>query len=418
MDIVREGARRRRITRWVVISIIVVIFVSGTTVVLSRLRPALQPVDRSIVVIDTVKRGPLIREVHGTGTLVPEDIRWIPASTDARVENIVLRPGAVVKADSIIVELTNPIVEQAAQDAEMQLKAGEADLEKLRAQVQSDYLNEQANAAQIQSLYRQARLQADANNQLAKEGLIADLTVKLSNLSASELENRSKLEDQRLQQLKTSNAATLAAQQAKVEQFRTFYNLKRQQVEMLHVRAGINGVLQLVPVEVGQQVAPGANLARVADPTRLKAEVKIAETQAKDVQIGQVASVDTRNGVVPGRVSRIDPSVVAGTVTVDVTFTGSLPPGTARPDLSVDGTIELEHMSNVLYVGRPALMQENGPVGLFKLVDDGREAVRTTVKLGRASVTAVEIVDGLKEGDQVILSDMSQYDSHDRIRLN
>lgn len=417
MDIVREGARRRRITRWVIIAIIVVVFVSATTVVLSRLKPALQPVDRSIVVIDTVKRGPLVREVHGVGTLVPEDTRWIPATTDARVESIVLRPGAVVKADSIILELSNPIVEQAALDAQMQVKAAEADLENLRAQVQSDYLSEQANAAQVQSSYRQARLQADANNQLAKEGLIADLTVKLSNLSASELENRSKLEDQRVLSLKDSNKARIAAQQAKVEQLRTFYDLKRQQVDMLHVRAGLNGVLQLVPVEVGQQVAPGANLARVADPSRLKAEVKIAETQAKDVQIGQVASIDTRNGIAAGRVSRIDPSVVGGTVTVDVSMPGRLPDG-ARPDLSVDGTIELEHMSNVLYVGRPALMQENGPVGLFKVVADGREAVRTTVKLGRSSVTAVEILDGLKEGDQVILSDMSQYDSHDRIRLN
>jgi HlyD family secretion protein len=417
MDIVREGARRRRVTRWVIIGTIVVVLVSVTTLVLSRLKPAPPSVDRSVVVIDTVKRGPLIREVRGLGTLVPEDTRWIPASTDARVEKIVLRPGAVVKADSIILELSNLIVEQAALDAQMQLKAAEADLENLRAQVQSDYLNEQASAAQVQSSYRQARLQSDANNQLAKEGLIADLTAKLSKLLANELENRSKLEEQRLLSLNDSKKARVAAQQAKVEQLRTFYDLKRQQVELLHVRAGINGVLQLVPVEVGQQVAPGTNVARVADPTHLKAEIKIAETQAKDIQIGQPASIDTRNGIAPGRVSRIDPSVQAGTVTVDVSMGGPLPQG-ARPDLSVDGTIELEHLYNVLYVGRPAFGQEKSVVGLFKLRKDGREAMRTAVNLGRSSVTSVEILDGLKEGDQVILSDMSHWDNHDRIRLN
>lgn len=417
MDIPRKISKRGRLIRRILIGVLALAALSVTTIVLSRLKPAPPSVERATVWIDTVKRGPMMRQVRGLGTLVPEEIRWTPATSEARVEQIVLRPGAVVKTTSIILELSNPELQQAALDAEMQWKAGEADLANLKVQLQSDLLNRQADAAKVQADYQQAKLRADADRELLKEGLTADLTAKLSASAAEELANRNKVEKERLAMVGESSKARLSAQEARVSQLRAAYQLKRQQVEQLHVRAGINGVLQQVPVEVGQRVAPGTNLARVADPTRLKAEVKIAETQAKDIQIGQDASIDTRNGIVSGRVTRIDPAVQNGTVTVDVTLEGPLPKG-ARPDLSVDGTIELERLNDVLYVGRPAFGQEKSTVGIFKLVEIGKEAVRTQVKLGRSSVNTVEILNGLREGDQVILSDMSQWDSHDRIRLN
>lgn len=417
MDIPRKISKRGRLIRRILIGVLALAALSVTTIVLSRLKPAPPSVERATVWIDTVKRGPMMRQVRGLGTLVPEEIRWIPATSEARVEQIVLRPGAIVKTTSIILELSNPELQQAALDAEMQWKAGEADLANLKVQLQSDLLNRQADAAKVQADYQQAKLRADADRELLKEGLTADLTAKLSASAAEELANRNKVEKERLAMVGESSKARLSAQEARVAQLRAAYQLKRQQVEQLHVRAGINGVLQQVPVEVGQRVAPGTNLARVADPTRLKAEVKIAETQAKDIQIGQDASIDTRNGIVSGRVMRIDPAVQNGTVTVDVTLEGPLPKG-ARPDLSVDGTIELERLNDVLYVGRPAFGQEKSTVGIFKLVEIGKEAVRTQVKLGRSSVNTVEILNGLREGDQVILSDMSQWDSHDRIRLN
>lgn len=417
MDIPRKISKRGRLIRRILIGVLALAALSVTTIVLSRLKPAPPSVERATVWIDTVKRGPMMRQVRGLGTLVPEEIRWIPATSEARVEQIVLRPGAVVKTTSIILELSNPELQQAALDAEMQWKAGEADLANLKVQLQSDLLNRQADAAKVQADYQQAKLRADADRELLKEGLTADLSAKLSASAAEELANRNKVEKERLAMVGESSRARLSAQEARVSQLRAAYQLKRQQVEQLHVRAGIDGVLQQVPVEVGQRVAPGTNLARVADPTRLKAEVKIAETQAKDIQIGQDASIDTRNGIVSGRVTRIDPAVQNGTVTVDVTLEGPLPKG-ARPDLSVDGTIELERLNDVLYVGRPAFGQEKSTVGIFKLVEIGKEAVRTQVKLGRSSVNTVEILNGLREGDQVILSDMSQWDSHDRIRLN
>jgi HlyD family secretion protein len=417
MDIPRgeEVARSKRIRR-IVTGVIVVVVVAGTTYALSRLKPAAPTVDRGMIMIDTVKRGELLRQHRGLGTLVPEDTRWIPATTQGRVERRLVLPGTRVTAATIILELSNPELEQTMRDAELQLKAADADFTNLRKQLETELLNLQSQAASVQALYHQAKLQAETDEQLLKDGLVSELNYKRSKLTAEEMEKRNKIEQQRVAVQAESAKARLTAQQAQVDQRRAQYELRKSQVDALKVRAGLDGVLQVLPVEVGQQVAPGTNLARVADPTRLKAEIRIAETQAKDVLIGQKAIVDTRNGVVEGRVVRIDSAVQAGTVTVDVAFTGPLPPG-ARPDMNVDGTIEIERLQNVLYVGRPVQGQPNSTVGLFKLIEGGREAVRVQVKLGRSSVNTIEVVEGLVEGDQVILSDMSAQDNVDRVRI-
>jgi HlyD family secretion protein len=358
----------------------------------------------------------MVREVRGLGTLVPEDIRWIPAQTDSRVERWVLRPGAIVKPSSIIMELSDPTLQRDALDAEFQLKGAEADYANLQVQVNSELMNQKANEAAVRSDYEQAHLQHDVDEKLFKEGIGSDHIRNLSRVKEEQLGIRAQLEGERTKVAADSARARLAAQQAKIDQQKALYQLKKSQLDALHVRAGIDGVLQLVPVEVGQHVTPGTNLARVADPKKLKAEIKIAETQAKDVLPGQKATIDTRNGVVTGHVSRIDPSVVNGTVTVDVTITDPLPIG-ARPDLSVDGTVELENLKDVLFVGRPVHGQADSTIGIFKLVEDGSEAVRVNVKLGRSSVNTIEVVQGLKVGDKVILSDMSAWDNFDRIRL-
>ena len=386
------------------------------TLGLSRLGPAAPTVERASVLVDTVKKGPMLREVRGPGTLVPEDVRWIPASTEGRVERIIVLPGAVVKPDTPILELSNPEVTLALRDAELQLSAAEAELANQKVSLDTQHLSQRADAAKVQSEYQQARLRADVDEEMAREGLISQLTVKLSRVTAEETKQRDALEKERLAISEKAMLSQLKVQEAKVAQLRAAADLRRSQVDALKVRAGIPGVLQLVPVAVGQRVTQGTNLARVADPARLKAELKIPETQAKDVVIGQPAVVDTRNGVVKGRVVRVDPAVQNGTVTVDVSFTEPLPRG-ARPDLSVDGTIELERLDEVLYVGRPAFGQEKSTVGLFKLVGKGPDAALVKVKLGRSSVNAVEILEGLSEGDQVILSDTSAYDAHPRIRL-
>jgi HlyD family secretion protein len=416
MDIQRPSNARAKKIRRIAYGTVAVILIAGVTLGLSRLRPAAPTVDAATIWPDTVKRGPMLREVRGLGTLIPEDIRWIPAQTDSRVDRIVLRPGAVVKADSIIVELSDPQLQRDALDAEYQLKGAEADYENLKVQLSSDLLNQRAAAAAVRSDYEQAKLQHEVDDQLQKQGLGADVTAKLSKVRAEQLAIRSRLEDERTKNTEETAKTRLAAQQARVEQQKALYNLRRSQLEALHVRAGINGVLQLVPVEVGQRVTPGTNIARVADPKKLKAEIKIAETQAKDVAIGQKVTIDTRNGVVAGRVSRIDPSVQNGTVTVDVAIDDPLPQG-ARPDLSVDGTVEIENLKDVLYVGRPVHGQADSTIGLFKIASDGSEAVRVNVKLGRSSVTTIEVVQGLQVGDKVILSDMSAVDNFDRIRL-
>jgi len=416
MDIPREDIARKKKMRRIAYGVVGLLLFVGVTVALSRLEPAAPTVEAGTLYMDTVKRGPMLRNARGIGTLVPEEIRWIPAQTPGRVEQRLVLPGTVVKADTIIMVLSNPDLERDTLDAALQLKAAEADLANLRVQLDTELLNQQAVAATVQSDYNQARLQHEVNEQLGKEGLTSDLIVKQSRLRAEELKTRFDIEKKRLEIRAESVRARLAAQQAQLDQRSALYDLRKKQLDSLRVRAGVDGVLQLLAVEVGQQVQPGNNLARVANPHRLKAEIRIAETQAKDVQIGQRAEVDTRNGVVPGRVVRIDPAVQNGTRTVDVALEGALPPG-AVPDLSVDGTIEFERLADVLSVGRPVQGQPNSTVTLFRLTGDGAYAERVQVKLGRTAVNTIEILDGLKVGDKVILSDMSAQDGVNRIRL-
>ena len=416
MDVARPDIARKKKKRRLIIIGASVLGLILIGVVVSQLKPAAISVDRASVWIDTVKRGPMLRQVRGLGTLVPEDIRWIATSKEGRVEKIVVRPGGHVQPETVILELSSPELEQAARDAESQVKAAEAELTTLRATLQRELLNQEATTAQVHSEYQQAKMEAETNDNLRKNGLIAELEYKTSIIKRDELENRDKIEQKRLEFARDSIDPQLAAKQETVDQLKASADLKARDVAALHVKAGMTGVLQQLPVEVGQRVTPGTNLARVADPTKLKAQVKIAETQAKDIQINQAASIDTRNGVVSGHVTRVDPAVEQGTVTVDVALDEALPKG-ARPDLSVDGTIELERLNNVLYVGRPAFAQDGATVGVFRLTTKG-EAVRSPVQFGRSSVNTIEILSGLKEGDQVILSDTSAYDSHDRIQLN
>jgi HlyD family secretion protein len=416
MDIQRPSNARAKKIRRLIYGGVALASVTGVTYGVTRLRPAAPAVDKATIWTDDVKRGPMIRDVHGIGTLVPIDIRWIPARTDSRVERIVLRPGAIVKPESIILELSDPILQRETLDAEYQLKAAQAELQSLKVQINSELLNQKSFTANVRSDYEQAKLQHEVDEKLRAEGIGAEVTERLSKVKAEQLGIRLKLEEDRTKNAEDSAAARLLAQQSHIDQQRALYDLKRSELDSLHVRAGIDGVLQILPVDVGQHVTPSTNLARVADPRHLKAEIKIPETQAKDITIGQPASVDTRNGIVKGHVSRIDPSVQNGTVTVDVLFTEPLPNG-ARADLSVDGTVELENLKNVLYVGRPVRGQSDSTIGLFKLVEDGSEAVRVNVRLGKTSVNTVEILQGLKVGDKVILSDTSSVDTFDRIRL-
>jgi HlyD family secretion protein len=417
MDIARPSQAKAKRNKRLLWGGGAVLLLVGITVGLAHLKPAAPSVDRSLVWIDTVKRGPMVRQVRGPGTLVPVDITWIAARTQGRVDRIVLHPGALVKPDSVILILSNPDVLQAASDADSQLKAGQAELANLKMTLEGAELNAESDAATAKANYEQARLTAEVNENLFKDGLVAELQLSLSKVSADQAKELNMIAEKKYVFAQESTAPQLAVKQAEVDRLADQAALKRSEAEALNVTAGMNGVLQVVPVEVGAEVQPGANLARVADPTRLKAEVQIAETQAKDVQIGQHAEIDTRNGLAEGTVSRIDPSVQNGTVTVDVALPGPLPAG-ARPDLSVDGTIELERLDDVVYVGRPAFGQERSTVGIFKLDADGVYAVRTPVQLGRSSVNTIEIVKGLEPGDRVILSDMSQWDANDRVKLN
>jgi len=417
VDIARDPAiRRRKRLRQALLAVTGLLVAGAISVALARMQPAAPTVDRATLLMDTVKRGALIREVRGLGTLVPEDTRWLPALTDGRVERIVLRPGAQVTADSVILELSNVQVEQEAQTARLALQAAEAALENLRVQLQNDLLTEEAQVATLNADFQQARMDADANEALAKEKLVSSLVLRQSQVKADALKTRLDIEERRLKSASDSLEARLRVQQAAVDQARAAAQLQESRLTSLRVRPGFSGVLQQVPVEVGQRVAPGQNLARVADPTRLKAELKIPETQAKDIEIGQPAQIDTRNGVIAGTVSRKDPAAANGTVTVDVTLTEALLPG-AVPDLSVDGTIQLEHLTNVLYVGRPAFGQDQSTISMFKLTGDSGYATRVQVHVGRSSVNAVEITSGLNVGDQVVLSDMSAWDAVDRVRL-
>lgn len=417
MDIVRPATvARQRKRRRIVYVAAGVVAVALVTMGLSRLKPAAPGVDRSTVWVDTVKRGPMLRQVRGLGTLTPVDIQWIPAATDGRVEKIPVLPGTAVQPNTVLLILTNPQLMQETLDANLKLKAAEADYKNLEAQLESQVLTQKSLVAQANAEYNEARMQAETDQQLNKLGVISDLNRKIAEGKAQQLQTRDQIEQERLTNSNKVLQAQLLAKQAEIEQDRALAQLKQTQVQNLTVRAGIKGVLQEQPLKVGQWVTPGTTLAKVVQPDHLKAELKIPETQAKDIQLNQPASVDTHNGVIAGHVMRIDPAVYNGTVTVDVALDDPLPSG-ARPDLSVDGTIDLERLSNVLYVGRPAFGQENSTVGMFVLQPDGKTAVREQVKLGRSSVNTVEILGGLKDGDQVILSDMSRWDNFDRIRL-
>jgi HlyD family secretion protein len=417
MDIARPSNARKKRIKQIAYAGIGLAAVGLITLGLSRLKPAAPGVEGATVWRDTVKRGPMLRQVRGLGTLVPEDIRWIPATTQGRVDKIILRPGTTVQAQSVILELINPQLEQELHDAELKVRAAEATLDSLRVQVQNDQLQQRASAATIEAEFNKAKTTREMKEALAKDQLVSALDLKQAQVDAEQLAIRNDIAKQQVASTVESMRARLAVQQSDLEQVRAILQLKKRQYDELKVRAGFTGMLQLVQVEVGQQVGPGEKLVRVANPSRLKAELKIAETQAKDIQIGQLASIDTRNGVVEGRVIRIDPSVQNGTRTVDVSLPDELPKG-AVPDLSVDGTIELERLNDVLFVGRPAFGQEQSTVGLFKVDADGRGAARVQVKLGRSSVNTVEILSGLKVGDAVILSDMSAWDAFDRVRLN
>jgi HlyD family secretion protein len=411
MDIVRQpSSKPRRYLIGVVAAVVVVL----TTVGLARLRPAAPAVDRASIVIDSVKRGPLTREVRASGTLVPEDVRWIAAPTDGRVERVVMQPGSAVKAGTVIVELSDPAQQQSARDAEWQLRAAEAELETMHAQLESERLDRESNIARLRAEREQASLRADADAQLEAQGLVAHITRRVSQSTADDLTKRLALEEKRLAALNGAEGSRLAAQRAQVEQRRAMYELQQERMRSLDVRAGIDGVLQQVGVQAGQRLTAGTNIARVARADRLKAQIRVAETQAKDVRIGQRAAIDTHNGVVAAHVARIDPAVTDGTVAVDLAIDAPLPAG-ARPDLSVDGTIELERIPDTLSIGRPVNAQEGRTATLFRV--RGNVAERVTVQLGRASATAIEVRSGLNAGDQVVISDTSQFENDERIRL-
>jgi HlyD family secretion protein len=417
VDIARSpDVKRKKKIRRILYGAAALLGIILITVGVSRLKPAAPSVDRATVWIDTVKRGPMLRLVRGSGTLVPEEIRWIPSTTAGRVDVILLRPGAVVRPDTVIVEMSNPDLQQSAKEAQLAFQSAQAAYVNRKAELESALLAQQSDVAGIKAAWTKASLNLEAQEKLYKDQLVSEIQLKQSRSDASELENRLKIAESRLKIQTEGMKSQLAPQEAEVDQKRAAYELRVRQLDDLKVKAGMNGVLQEVPVERGAQINAGEKVARVADPTNLKAELRIAETQTKDIRIGQYAEVDTRNGKVKGKVARIDPKSTGGTVGVDVILEGELPSG-SRPDLSVDGEIQLEKLENVIYVGRPAFGQENSTVGLFKLNADG-EAIRTNVKLGRTSVNQVEIVEGLQPGDQVILSDMSAQDSFDRIRIS
>ena len=417
VDIPRRSQARIRSIRWILYYVIILSLVLGAGSYLWRLKPAAPAVDRTSIWIDTVKRGSMLCQVRGSGRLVPEEITWVPAVTEGRVERKLLEPGARVGSGTVLLELSNPQLEQETVNAEWDWKAEESSYTDLKVRLEREQLTQAAEMAKLESDYEQAALCCDANAELEKSGLISRLDAERDSANAQQLANRLKIEKQRLSINKESIAAQLAQQQMRIDQRQALYTLRKSQLEQLRVRSGIDGVLESIQVDVGQRVAPGTNLARVANPNKLKAELNIPETQAKDIQIGQEASIDTRNGLIPGKVSRIDPAVKDGTVTVDVRLEGEMPKG-ARPDLSVDGIVVLEKLVEVVYVGRPVQGQPESQINIFKIDSDGKGASRVNVKLGRSSVNAIEIKEGLKPGDQVILSDMTAQDSFDRIRLN
>lgn len=417
MDIKRPPKSKvKKNIRMAILIVVGLAALGGITYGLAKLKPAAPTLDRSTAVIETVKRGEMVRDVRGNGTLVPEVTRWVPAPAQGRVEKINLQAGVEVDPSTVIVELSNPQMEQQATEADLQVKASEADVENLKVRLESDTMTQRAAIATINAQYSQAKLQLDADEVLAKQGLVADLVLKISRVSVQDLANRLKVEQERLAVSAKSTRAQLNAASTRLQQLRVLAQLRRQEVENLKVRSGTAGVLQQVSVQVGQQVEPGFNIARVADPTSLKAVLRVAETQISGVRVGQPVIVDTRNGLIQGKVSRIDPAAREGTFEIDASLDGPLPPS-ARPDLSVDGTIELERLPDVLKVGRPAFGQAYQTVKMFVLTPDGTEAMHRTVKLGANSVSTIQILEGVREGEQVIISDMSTYDGYDRIRI-
>ena len=416
MDIPRPFVTRKRKVRRTLYGVGLLILLPAVGMGLSQLKRAAPSVDRATVWLDTVKRGPLLREVRGQGVLVPEVIRWIPAGVEGHIEQRFVLPGSPVKQDTVLLLLSNPELEQSALDAQWQMKGAEADLTNLRAQLENQFLNQRAGAGDVEADYRQAKLQAATNRELFRTGLVSELALKLSELRADQLASRNEVEQKRLNTFGGAIAAQLAAQQSRVAQLRALVQLKQSQVKQLRVRAGIEGVLQALQVEVGQRVTVGTVLALVVRPNGLKAQLKIPERQATDIQIGQKVLIDMHNGTTSGHVTRIDPAVSNRTVTMDITLDGPLPEG-ARPDQSVEGSIEIERLADVLYVGRPVHGDTGSRIALFKLLSNGKEAVQVQIKLGRTSVNAVEIVEGLRVGDQVVLSDMSAWNDLDRVRL-
>lgn len=417
MDVERKDFKKKRRRKRILYGTVTAVALILVTLGISSLEPAAMSVSRQSVWVGQVERGTMVRQVRGPGTLVPKEIRWVTSSVDGRVDERLLDPGVQVESDTVILELTNPETEQLLEEARLEVDAAETRLAELRVEVESELLRQQAETVSVESQLSEAELAVEANEELAKDGLVPEIDLKTSRIRSQQLERRVDIENQRLEKARESIQSRLATQRSLVAQARALYQLRRQQVESLTVRAGTSGVLQEVAVEVGERVQPGTVLARVAKPEDLEAELRIAETQAKDIEIGLPARIDTRNGVVAGSVSRIDPSVREGTVTVDVEIEEELPPG-ARPDLSVDGTIQIERLDDVLYVGRPTYGQADSRVELFKLVEDGEMAIRVPVQLGRASVDTIEVVEGLQEGERVILSDTSQFDEVDRIRLD
>jgi HlyD family secretion protein len=416
MDKPRFGVARSKKIRRTLFLIAFVFAASAATYGLSKLKPAAPSVERGVVWTDTVKRGPILIDIHGTGTLVPEDFRWIPANRGGFVKKVNVRIGDTVQPNTLIAELSNPDLEESLMDAVLQIKAAEAELENMRASHRNLIINQQIQIANLEAAAEKAKLQADTDEELARRGLGSQLNAKKSTLDAETSASQVVREKQRVEVNERAAEAQLAAQVARLDQLRAAYDVKKRQIEELNIRAGVSGVLQQLSIEAGQNIAAGATIAKVAEPGHLKAQLRIAETQAKDLVIGQVASIDTRNSIIPGHVIHIDPAAVQGTVTVDVRLDGEVPKG-ARPDQSVDGTIEIDRLTDVLFVGRPANGQANSSVQLFKVLPTG-EAVRTRIQIGRVSVNSIEVMEGLQEGDEVILSDMAQYDAYDRLRLN
>jgi HlyD family secretion protein len=417
MDIPRPEFSRKRRLKTAIYSVSIGVVIIVATVFLSRLEPAAPSVPKESVWIDTVREGEMLRQVRGPGNLVPREIRWISAQTAGRVERILVRPGAVVEPDTVIVELSNTDLQQQTEETRFALAAAEADLVDTEVRLKSQQLDLRAAVGIAGAEYEGARLRAEADAKLFEDRIVSEIDYEISKLSVEQLRLRLEIEEERLSQFSSAIDAQLAGQRARVDQARNLYERRLDQVSSLSVVAGVKGVLQEVPVEAGQRVELGSNIARVARPDDLQAELRIPESQARDVSIGQRVDVDTRNGIVEGVVTRIDPAVQSGSVQVDVEFTEDLPRG-ARPDLSVDGTIEIERLDQVVFTGRPAFGQSDSTVGLFKIEQDGEHAVRVPVQLGRTSVNSVEIVQGLAPGDEVILSDTSNWDEYDRIRLN